>query len=149
MPKRNNARRTSQDPSASKRSRSSKRRRSRSSSAEPDSELIMPGLTRDQWSLVLDERHRSTALRLAGNICTRVVNMDALLHSAQEALIAAVREYDPAGKVPFGAYARRLMRRAMHQRTRAQQLPERLLRWRQDLIWHVALSEQHDEPGAW
>ncbi len=146
MPKSSSARRGKQGQSSSA---ASKRRRSRSSAPEPPgAEPIMPGLTRDQWSLALDPRHRFTALRLAATTYTGVVNIDALMHSAQEALIAAVREYKP-GRVSFVAYARRRMRSAMVKRVREQQIPERLLRWRQDLIWHVALSDVHDEPAEW
>ncbi len=158
MPKRNSVRRTPQGQSSprkrhrsrsskARRSRISKAHRSRISSPEPaPSDLIMPGLTRDQWLLVLDPCHRTVALRLALTIANHVVNTDALMRAAQEALIAAVRVYDPSRGMSFFELASRRMRQAMSERVREKQIPERFLRWRRDLLWLVTLHEQRDEP---
>ncbi len=141
MPKRSKARRAKQDPPTAPRKR---RKRRRSSISEPPAaELCVLGLTQEQWSLMLDPCHRGVALRLAEEIYTSVVNIDALMRTAQNTLIAAVRAYDPVRGLTFVDYAHPRMSRAMHEHAREQQIPERFMRWRKDLIILVAISEEH------
>ena len=140
MRKRNNARHIGQGPSTSAKSH---HHRGQSRSPEPPRhELIIPGLTHEQWSLLLDRRCRNAAIGLALKIPNRGVGYDAMLHTAQEALVAAVRAYDASCGVPFIRYARVRMRAAMYRRAQERRVPERLQRWRQDLIWIVVLAER-------
>ncbi len=142
MPKGSTTRRAKQGQSSIPR----KHRRSRGRSQEPSAdELLMLGLTPEQWALVLDPCHRGVALRLALKISNHVVSTDALMSTAQEALIAAVRAYDSARDASFAEYAHLRMSRAMHEHMRARQIPERFLRWRKDLVILVAISEEHVE----